>query len=885
MTAKIGWRWVLISIFCILLADRAGAISYTLTVSAQGSGTVTKNPTNSTYPRHSIVMVTATPDAGWYFANWSGDARGAANPTNVEMLADMVVTGNFLPFPTYTLTLATNGQGTIGLNPAGGSYLSNSVITATATPAAGWVFISWSGSTNSSANPLSLTVNTNRSLTGTFAQLPAFDLQPQSVTNVAGSTVSFFTHAVGAPPLEYQWFFSGGSLTGATNNSLTLTNAQLTTAGNYWIVATNSYGAATSSVVLLTLTNSIQITNVLNAPDEASLRAAVKIGGWVSITFNGTITLTNTINITNDVILDAQNVSATISGGSAVRLFYVAPSVTFCATNLTLANGSCIVTSGPAGTPADAGAIYNDGGTVTLVGCTLTNNNARSPIPLGLARGGAIFNNGGTVSLCQSAISNNAAVGGGGSGFIFPSITPSGLGGAIFSTNGSLTIAGCNVSGNFCQGICIYDGAGLTMGGAVFQASGSLTINNSSFTSNQALGGNGSSFSSPSPAYGGALANNGGSSTIEHSQFFANTAEGGNAGYHTGGGEAFGGAVYSAAALTVKNSSFAGNQALGGNNAINFGANAGGGAIYNSGTAVLNNCSVYSNYTQGGSSYSYLGPASTGGNGWGGGIFNASQIVAANCTIALNAGTGGPGVNFFSTPGTNGDAIGGGVFNSAGATFVGMNLTIASNSCSSPSGDLFTNGTAAGVQIANTNGTLRLHNSLIAYGGTNGNAFGVITDDGYNISSDGSANFNGGSSFNFTDPLLGPLADYGGPTLCMALLPDSPAIDWCANAGAPPTDQRGYARPAGDAVDVGAYEYLAVPLQALSLSCAANKLEIDFAGYPSSPPMTYYVQASTNLSTWTTISTNGPFDVWTNVDLPISQPGLKAQYFRLLLVQ
>jgi hypothetical protein len=49
--------------------------------------------------------------------------------------------------------------------------------------------------------------------------------------------------------------------------------------------------------------------------------------------------------------------------------------------------------------------------------------------------------------------------------------------------------------------------------------------------------------------------------------------------------------------------------------------------------------------------------------------------------------------------------------------------------------------------------------------------------------------------------------------------------------------------------------------------------------------MTYYIQASTNLSAWATISTNGPFDVWTNVDLPISQPGSTAQFFRLMLVQ
>jgi hypothetical protein len=59
-----------------------------------------------------------------------------------------------------------------------------------------------------------------------------------------------------------------------------------------------------------------------------------------------------------------------------------------------------------------------------------------------------------------------------------------------------------------------------------------------------------------------------------------------------------------------------------------------------------------------------------------------------------------------------------------------------------------------------------------------------------------------------TDPKLGPLADNGGPTQTVALLPGSPAID----AGANPTglvfDQRGFnfARVAGAAADIGAFE-------------------------------------------------------------------------------
>ncbi|MFJ8942632.1 choice-of-anchor Q domain-containing protein [Streptomyces sp. NPDC102395] len=52
-------------------------------------------------------------------------------------------------------------------------------------------------------------------------------------------------------------------------------------------------------------------------------------------------------------------------------------------------------------------------------------------------------------------------------------------------------------------------------------------------------------------------------------------------------------------------------------------------------------------------------------------------------------------------------------------------------------------------------------------------------------------------------PLIGPLADNGGPTDTVALLPGSPAPD--ATDGCPATDRRGVARPKGATCDIGAY--------------------------------------------------------------------------------
>jgi hypothetical protein len=56
------------------------------------------------------------------------------------------------------------------------------------------------------------------------------------------------------------------------------------------------------------------------------------------------------------------------------------------------------------------------------------------------------------------------------------------------------------------------------------------------------------------------------------------------------------------------------------------------------------------------------------------------------------------------------------------------------------------------------------------------------------------------------DPLLGPLGNNGGPTEVFPLLSGSPALGAGTAAGAPPTDQRGFPRPGGGPIDVGAFQ-------------------------------------------------------------------------------
>ena len=82
---------------------------------------------------------------------------------------------------------------------------------------------------------------------------PAISAQPQSATNIAGTTANFSVSATGTAPLSYQWQFNGVALDGANASSLSLNNVQPGAAGNYTVVITNVGGTLTSAAASLTV--------------------------------------------------------------------------------------------------------------------------------------------------------------------------------------------------------------------------------------------------------------------------------------------------------------------------------------------------------------------------------------------------------------------------------------------------------------------------------------------------------------------------------------------------------------------------------------------------------------------------------------------------------
>jgi uncharacterized repeat protein (TIGR02543 family) len=215
-------------------------LSYTLTIAAVGPGTTDPAPDVYTYTFGTQVMITATADPGAFFLNWSGDLVGSANPETILIDGDKVVTATFTTETVYMLTILKGGTGSGTTEPPLGmhGYISGTTAVLTATADAGSTFDGWSGDVNSLTNSISVTMDSDKTVTATFT-LEEYTLtvdivgdgtvvvEPDQLTYHYGDVVTLTaTAALG-------WSFSSwsGDLVGSANPAtLTITGNQVVTA-------------------------------------------------------------------------------------------------------------------------------------------------------------------------------------------------------------------------------------------------------------------------------------------------------------------------------------------------------------------------------------------------------------------------------------------------------------------------------------------------------------------------------------------------------------------------------------------------------------------------------------------------------------------------------
>ena len=356
------------------------------------------------------------------------------------------------------------------------------------------------------------------------------------------------------------------------------------------------------------------------------------------------------------------------------------------------------------------------------------------------------------------------------------------------SAGDSLTVSNLTLADGLAQGGAGGNGnsgggGGAGLGGAAFvQAGGTLTVQSSTITGNVALGGTGGSGTDTGyigGGGGGGIGSAGGDNQARYGgtgggpngaprgPAYNYPIVGGYGGGGSGGGAAWGGAL----------GGFGGGG--GGEGSANGWSCYGGGG-FGGGGGGCNSSNANSSGGQagvggfGGGAGAGIGTGANGyggggGGGMGGAIFANGNVIITNSTLTGNSaigGTAGPNA-------TNGEGLGGAVFVRNGS------LTLVSSTIS---GNTAAQG-GRGVYIIGDGATVAgsLTNAIIGQADTSVTDFVATSINGGSTTTSGTANIIGSAvgftgSFSAVNPMLGALANNGGPTKTMALQAGSPAI-------------------------------------------------------------------------------------------------------------
>jgi hypothetical protein len=141
-------------------------------------------------------------------------------------------------------------------------------------------------------------------LSGTESPFPVITSQPQSAAAASGGNVTLSVGVTGAAPLTYRWLLNGSTVAGAQTNFVNIASAGAGNAGSYQVIVTNTAGAVTSVVAVLSVTNFpvsfvtgaggprysggkliLQLTN-LTGQGQVVIAASTNLAQWVPLFTN-----------------------------------------------------------------------------------------------------------------------------------------------------------------------------------------------------------------------------------------------------------------------------------------------------------------------------------------------------------------------------------------------------------------------------------------------------------------------------------------------------------------------------------------------------------------------------------------------------------------------
>jgi len=147
-------------------------LQYSLTISLEAGGTTDPAPGTFKYDTGTEVTITAVPNTNYRFSEWSGDVPSGQendNPLSITIDSDKSITANFLK--QYTLTISAGTGGTTDPSPGSYIYDTGASISVKALPNSGYQFSSWSGDASGTNNSITLTMDSNKSITANFSPI------------------------------------------------------------------------------------------------------------------------------------------------------------------------------------------------------------------------------------------------------------------------------------------------------------------------------------------------------------------------------------------------------------------------------------------------------------------------------------------------------------------------------------------------------------------------------------------------------------------------------------------------------------------------------------------------------------------------------------------
>lgn len=241
-------------------AQSANAALKVIVVSAYGNGVPL---TNSSYAFNGLVAIqlqNAYTGGPMFYTLDGSQPTFASTPYSGSFVvsnnivlralgyrADFLESGELDPItillpPAYPLTVSSSGGGSVNVSPSSGPYISNTLITVTGTPAAGWQFMQWLGDATGNTPIIGVTMNrpkTVHAVFGTILNTTAagggmVQLSPSGGVYPYGATVQL----TAIPNTGNQFALWGNAASGNVNPlSFTMTNANPTVSSLFAPVA------------------------------------------------------------------------------------------------------------------------------------------------------------------------------------------------------------------------------------------------------------------------------------------------------------------------------------------------------------------------------------------------------------------------------------------------------------------------------------------------------------------------------------------------------------------------------------------------------------------------------------------------------------------------